>query len=402
MMQLLKKVPISMIVLSVLTLVLNAQTVRLKLANPSATPRNGEPVVVEWKSLAPYVGSADRDKLRLVDEQHRSLPYQLDDLDGDGTIDEMSFVMDLPAEGTRTFTFTTSMDSLASPIGPLQTDAEDFKRIDGKPRFVDDDDGPGTLRNQNLYPFDGVGWESELIGYRLYLDERNSIDIQGKRNPGLQWMFIGSSGVDYQKDAYWGMDVLHVGPALGVGGFSFWEHDSVCHPYGLERRRTRIIARGPVRAVVRVDYDGWDLGGEKANITSLLMIYAGDRVTEHRLLLRSGSPKTVATGIVRHSPALFAWDSKNGTLSSVGPQSRAGDGLLMALTVAPSTVIRKTRDASQELLLLRLEPGIPLRYLISAYWQGETGRMWNNKDVQNFLNKTTTRLNNAVLVTVKP
>lgn len=401
-MRLLKKVPISMTVLCLLASVLNAQTVRLRLANPSATSRNGEPVVVEWKLLAPYVGSADRDKLRLVDEHNRSLPFQLDDLNGDGTIDEMAFQTNLPAKGTRTLVLTASMDSLASPIGPLQTDAEDFKRVNGKAQFVDDDDGPGTLRNQNLYPYDGVGWESDLIGYRLYLDERNSIDIQGKRIPGLQWKFIGSSGVDYQKDAYWGMDVLHVGPALGVGGFSFWVHDSVCHPYKVERRRTRIIARGPVRAVVRIDYDGWDLGSEKVNVTSLLMIYTGDRVTEHRLLLRSGSSTTVAAGIVRHAPAHMAWDPKRGILSSVGPQSRAGDGLLMALTVVPSTVTGKTRDKSQELLLLRLEPGVPLRYLISAYWQGEAGRMWTNKEIQKFFNKTITRLNQAILVTVEP
>lgn len=379
---------------------MSAQTVHLRLKNPSTSPRRSEPVVVEWKSIGLELNAADRKRLRLVDEHQRSLPFQLDDLDGDGTIDELAFQCDLPARGTQTLTLTTSMDTLASPEGPLRTDAQDFKRVDGRPQFIDDDDGPGTFRKQSLYPFDGVGWESELIGYRVYLDERNAIDIQGKRIPGLQWKFIGSSGVDYQKDAYWGMDVLHVGPALGIGGMSFWANDSICHPDKLDRRRTRVMARGPVRAVVRIDYDGWDAGGEKVNATSLLIIYAGDRVTEHRILLRSTTPKTLATGIVRHAPAHVVWDPKKGMLFTSGPQSRAGDGLIMALSVAPATVIQKTKDASQEILLLRLEPGVPLRYFITASWQGETGKMWSDAETRKFLDLVSMRMTHPVGVTI--
>lgn len=372
-----------------------SQSLTLEVANPLALVRTNEPVVIPWAELHGTFDAADH-RLRLVDEKGRSIAFQIDDLDVNGTPDELVFQTTIALKGTRRFLLTVKADTLASPEGPLRTDAEDFKRIAGKPQFIDDDDGAGTIRGAGLYPFDGVGWESEQMAYRLYLDERNSIDIQGKRIPGLHWKFIGESRVDYQRDAYWGMDVLHVGSALGVGGMSFWENDSVNHPYRLDRRRTRIIARGPVRAIVRVDYDGWRLGEESVDVTSLLIIYAGDRMTEHRVLLRSGSPKILATGIVRHPPAHFGWDPEKGILVSSGPQSRAGDGLMMALSAEPSSVVQKTKDSSQELLLLRLKSGTPLRYLISAYWQGETGRMWSDRETKKFLDMIQLRLTNPL------
>jgi hypothetical protein len=278
----------------------------------------------------------------------------------------------------------------------------DFKRINGVPTLVDDDDGPGTFRSQSQYLFDGVGWESELVGYRLYLDERNAIDIQGKRTPGLHWKFIGSSGVDYQLDAYWGMDILHVGPALGIGGIGFWTHDSVAHPYTLNRRRCRVTARGPVRAVVRVDYFGWDLGEEKVNVTSLFSIFTGDRATEHRVILQTAeSPKTIATGIVKHPRGNVFWNAQGSWFSSLGSQSRVNDSLLMALNFASSNECARAEDNYNHLVLINLEPGKAFRFLLSSVWRGETGRMWSEEEINDFLMGMWRRLNEPLGIEVQ-
>lgn len=375
------------------------QQVAIRVTNPSEVSRNNEPVVIPWSELEKKIPGVPLGKLRLTDEKLRSLPFQIDDLDGDGKPNEFTFAADFSARQERRFILTASADTLPPPIGPLHTDVANYKRIGGVSTSVDDDDGPGVLRSQSQYPFDGVGWESEIIGYRLYLDERNAIDIQAKRISGLHWNFIGTTGVNYQLDAYWGMDVLHVGPALGIGGIAFWVGDAVVHPLKLDRRRTRVIARGPVRAVVRVDYYGWDLGGEKVDVTSLFTIYAGDRITEHRVLIySSSSPKTIAVGIVKHAPAKAFWNPNEATLYTLGAQSRANDSLLMALSFVPSTVAKKTEDKVNHLVLLSLGKNKPVTYLISAFWQGETGAMWSESDVRRFLSSAARRLNEPLRI----
>ncbi len=68
-----------------------------------------------------------------------------------------------------------------------------------------------------MMPYEGIGWENELVGYRLYLDGRLVSDIFGKQAPNPALGAIGEYG-SYHDLAPWGMDVLKVGPSLGLGG----------------------------------------------------------------------------------------------------------------------------------------------------------------------------------------
>ncbi len=388
---------ISTIILSAIRLF--GGEISIIVENPSANHRNGEPVVIVWEVLSERMRALETEKLRLLDDRHRSIPFQIDDLDGDGNPDEFVFTADLLPNQQRRFLLTDTADSLALPTGPYRTDAVNYKRVDGIAQFIDDDDGPGTFRNQNLYPFDGVGWESELIGYRLYLDERNAIDIQGKRLPGLHWRYIAESRPNYQLDAYWGMDVLHVGPALGHGGIGVWDDGAVVYPKELDKRRCRVIARGPVRAVVRVDYSGWSLSREKIDLSSIFIIYGGDRITEHRVILRSGSsPVHLATGIVKHEGVPEVWDPSGAALHTSGEQSRSGEKLLMALAFDSSSILQRTEDVTNHLAILDLEKDVPLRYLISAFWQGESGIEWNDTDTNRLLEKMVQWLNEPLVI----
>lgn len=376
---------------------------RLLVTNPSPEGRAGEVVVIPWSDVTGCIPDAGKEGFTLTDERGRVVATQVDDLDGDGVPDEVVFLADMGSGERRTYMLGAGGTTVGprSVAGP-RTDAGNWKRVNGLLQPVDDDDCAGAARDRRTYRFDGVGWESDAAAYRLYLDGRNAVDIQGKRIPGLYWNWIGSSGVDYQLDAEWGMDVLHVGPALGVGGIGFWVADAVVKPLALDRQRCRVMARGPVRAVVRVEYCGWQMGNGTVDVTSLFFIGAGDRVTEHRVLLESGaSPRTLATGIVKHDSTDVQWDPAAAWLSTAGLQSRAGDSLMLALTVPRTAMVRTAEDSVNHLLLLRLERGKPLRMLISSYWQGETGRMWTRPEVRRFLDATALRLNEPVTVEVR-
>lgn len=343
---------------------------RLQMLNPSVIARPQEPVVVAWSEVVRGLPGLSSSSVVVLSEKGRQLMSQVDDLDADGTPDELVFVADFKEGEKREFILKPGPTSTNIPSPPVRTDAGNWRKSPEGPVSVDDDDGPGLSRAQSTYVFDGIGWESELTGYRLYLDERNALDIQGKRIPGLYWNYIGSSGVDYQADAAWGMDVLHVGPALGCGGFAFWNGDSVVKPIDLERRRTRIIARGPVRVVVRVDYRGWKVGAEGIDATSIYTMYGGESFTEHRLIVAGDKPRTIATGIVKHAASKISWDT-TGILSSAGHQSRSGEYMRMAIHVRPQDVAKVTADAWNDLVLLTLPRVGGLRYVISNLWGNE-------------------------------
>ena len=373
----------------------------LTVTNPSNRTRAHEPVVVAWKAILALLPDATPATLVLTGQDNTPVTFQVDDLDGNGSPDELVFVTNAAAGEQRTFSLGISAAS-PEPSPSLFTDAQNWKRVKGVLNNVDDDDLPGNGRERSAYRFDGVGWESQLVGYRLYLDGRNAVDIQGKRKPALYWKWIGESGVDYQLDAGWGMDVLHVGPALGVGGMAFWAGDSVVKPWGLDHQRCRIIARGPVRAVVRVEYTGWQVGQDKADVTSLFTIYDGDRVTEHTILPgRHAASHTIVTGIVVHDSTDVLWRPAIASLCTVGHQSRANDTLMMAVTVPPANVIRRHDDTTNHLLLLKFVDNAPIRVLIASYWQGETGTMWTQSALEEFLATTGDRLRHPLTVRIR-
>ncbi len=379
---------------------LAGQRLQITVTNPSDVDRKNEPIVLRWGDLGKDFPAGQSTELRLSDEQGRPVEFQVDDLTCDGIPDELAFQDDF-APGESKHYVLEDLQHARPPVDHKpRTDAQDWKRINGVLQSIDDDNVPGNGRERGAYRFDGVGWESESMAYRLYLDARNAVDLLGKRTRGLYWKWIGTSGTDYQADADWGMDILHIGSALGVGGIGFWSGDSVVKPISLEHQRTRILARGPVRAVVRVDYQGWNIGSDTVDLTSTFIIYAGDRSCEHRVeITRSATSTTLAIGIVRKDSTAVVWDPQHGWLYTTGRQSRANDSLMMALVVSPPAVLQQTEGKDDHLLLLHASVGTPLRIFLSACWQGESGRMWKESEIRDHLNSITRRMADPLTMT---
>lgn len=78
----------------------------------------------------------------------------------------------------------------------------------------------------NLFPYEGIGWENELIGYRLYLDERAVTDVFGKKTPEPVLHTVDYRS-KYHDLADWGMDVMHVGGSTGIGGLGLYRGESL-------------------------------------------------------------------------------------------------------------------------------------------------------------------------------
>jgi len=272
------------------------KVIKLSVSNPSKGIRLAEDVVVsvaELRRIAPDFRASDvivttSDAATLEEDartlQTIELPSQADDLDGDNTIDELAFQIDLKPDQTRIVTIaygeTATIQRLRSDY-PKRTAA----------RF--------TMK------FDGLGWESEATAWRIYFDKRNAIDVWGKRRPGLYLEMFGSPEYVYNLESPFGRDIYRIGDAIGIGAVAASVDGKTVRVEDVAERKWRIISAGPVRVIVEVTYKGWKVAGHEVNLTSRMTQWAGERGFNHRVTAEGADGLTLVTGIVRQ-PGLQA------------------------------------------------------------------------------------------------
>lgn len=241
----------------------------------------------------------------LVEEEPRidwrEVASQVDDLDGDGKGEDLVWVKTLlPKEKMRLWCFY-------SPGGAGKTEYQ--ARTDAA---MDWDEG--TKAN--------IGWESEQCAYRMYYGQ---IEAFGKKADGLILGGLkGMKGSVHQMQD-WGMDVLHVGAASGLGGLSIWEGEKrlpVNMPEGKGGLRItrQVVVRGPVRSLVRVDFSG--LKGERGEyrVRMEMSAYAGNAYSRQDVTIWSPDGKDVVYSPGLQKLAHDEWHvlSGSGVLASWG------------------------------------------------------------------------------------
>ena len=188
-----------------------------------------------------------------------------------------------------------------------------------------------------IFPYEGVGWENEIIGYRLYLDERAVTDIFGKRTPD-----IVLDKVDYRSKyhdlADWGMDVMKVGPSMGVGGLGLYRGDSLERFGANGQISIKVLEERGDQVTFKVMHDDVPLGnGEKGKVQTTYTLKSGTPLTW--VSVKSDLPKaTLASGLVNSPKGKRIRNSntvKKGEWRYIATwgdkQSEAKDGLGTAL-----------------------------------------------------------------------
>ena len=127
-----------------------------------------------------------------VIENGKETPYQIDDFDKDGNADELCFLTDLKGKETKTVTVTLS-DNVQTKEWTPRTFAEIVLRNPSVKEKNKHDIylSSVTIDKRTTNPYNvlhhhGVAFESELIGMRIYMDKRQTIDLYGKFHKGLE------------------------------------------------------------------------------------------------------------------------------------------------------------------------------------------------------------------------
>jgi unsaturated rhamnogalacturonyl hydrolase len=242
--------------------------------------------------------------------------------------------------------------------------------------------------HDKLFPIEGAGIESDRIGYRVYLDGRNAVDVFGKKQPGIVLNSIGQGDASYHDESDWGMDFWHVGDSLGAGSLGVLDNGMARQIGNPARIVATVEAAGPRLARLRIDDTGFTLGIRRLNLSAHYAIRAGSRLMDVSASASRGTPlvagiaKYANTDVIRSAPR-SGW----GYFATWGRQSENGkDDVGMALFY-PVRLIARTGDDGRSLYALFRNP-VNARYAVAAAWAKEGGGIRSEEEFRRYLAKT--------------
>ncbi|MGJ8667160.1 MAG: DUF4861 family protein [Patiriisocius sp.] len=242
--------------------------------------------------------------------------------------------------------------------------------------------------------YEGPGWESDKVGYRLYLDWRNAIDIFGKTTHSMVLKNVGQDGFDsYHEKQSWGSDILKVGKGLGLGSIGRLVNDEVKHFREVDSTKAA-VNNATEMSSVDVNYYGWKTGEEKIDLSSTLSIFPGERYTKHTIQ-PSKSVAGIVTGIVNHGVTFLEGLSENkqwAYIATYGEQTLVPDDLGMAIFYNVATVTQMKKGVDD--YLLEFEPTTqPITFYFLGAWEQEKDGIKTEKEFTGYLNEKLKILN---------
>ena len=351
--------------------------IQLSITNPVPLARTENVVlpVAQLKRIDPAFNAGNAivvatNAANFVDDaralQAAELPSQADDLNGDGKYDELVFQIDLAAGQTRIVTIAYG-------------DQAAIQRLRGR--------YPVRTAMKFATRYEGLGWESEDIAWRIYFDKRNAIDIYGKRRPGLYLDMFAAPEYIYHLESPMGRDIFKVDPTLGVGSVAAIVNGKAMPVADVAERKWRVLATGPVRSIGEYEFKGWKIDGKTIDMVSRFTQWAGEHGFHHRITVSDGTGLELAaalpkkpgidplmTGTAQNILAVVTWGHQ-----VVVPGTKAGttelpdENLGLALMGSNTLLATQKQDAANYLFPLMLTNN-------SAEWYAAA--MWDQENTE--------------------
>jgi len=323
---------------------------------------------------------------------------QLVDDDADSIPDRLVFLTDLDAASTHEYVINRRK---ASQVFEARAQAEvSIKEgghwqgqtyVGGTFRNVNKVTAPPQYTDHSQYiRYEGPGIESDVVGYRVYLDWRNGFDIFGKKKPGLALQGVGQDGYEsYHEMSDWGADILKVGKSLGMGGYGYWDGSKAILVSDVQERSTAILSSGPIHSSLEIDYQGWNTGKETLDLKAVLSMQAGSPLVDVNLDLSKPLDK-LAVGMVAHPGTELIMGDLDVTgeawsyMASFGNQTLFDDALGMVVLFKKNDLVEQTRDENSYVLVLKPLGG-KLSYAFGAMWSGAENGAQSREELEAYL-----------------
>jgi len=233
---------------------------------------------------------------------------------------------------------------------------------------------PAQLTDHSYYlKYEGPGWENDKMGYRLYLDWRNAIDVFAKSTSEIVLPEVGQDGYDsYHKLSDWGGDALKVGKSLGLGALGRLKDGNVLHFQHVDSTAWTLRENTALTAAFDVSYGNWrtaEIATDGVDLTTSYRINSGDAST--RISVEVSHPiDSLVTGLVAHEEMekLIFEDGRWGVLATWGEQSvlSENDVLGLALFYQRDQVTAISKGAFDHVVAFK--PTTSVAYEIMAFW----------------------------------
>ncbi len=334
----------------------------LSFQNPQNLNRPDEVVVLSRQELQLNTGNTSWEFPFFRYADGTLIPFQLDDMNGDGKWDEVALLLNFAPEETLEVNVDWVNDINFLPVFEKRTNLRlGILQTGGVYQEVDIYRAPSCADGfEIIAQGESVNWENDKIGFRNYFDCRNVKDLFGKRMPMMIADKIHTSELgDYHTLADWGMDVLHCGSSLGSGGIALLKNDSLFRLGSTKVYEYRKLAEGPVRSVFELRYDGWDVDGEMLAAVERISVYPGKYWFESDVTVQ-GAPdgSQIVTGIVTSHLKREPFDFAAGNFQVIGThdiQSLNNDELGMAVIVPKNEAGKTGRTTDIDFFKLGFE-----------------------------------------------
>ncbi len=339
------------------------------------------------------------------------LTSEWSDKDGDGKVDVLCVDLDIKANSEVKISLAKATEATPAPV--KKTQAELWHKTTGRfkegryygggnfSKFDSIRVPDGFMDHAYYIKYEGPGWESDKVGYRLYLDWRNAVDVFGKcvSEPVLEQ--VGMDGYEsYHHKSDWGMDVLKVGKSLGIGSNGWWDGEKAIRIEKTDSVKCKILSDGNIRSQVQIWYNGWQIGDDKVDVVSVKSIDAGSRMTREHLSL-SKPVANICTGI-RIEPdtktiQLQSKDQKWACLATWGKQSLNNDHLGLAVIYSAAQKPVLTQDKNSHVVVFE-DSLQEVEYYFLAAWELEKEGIKTEADFNTYLSQQLELLSQPVQV----
>ncbi|MCM1077265.1 MAG: DUF4861 domain-containing protein [Bacteroides sp.] len=264
------------------------------VSNPIGQPREAVPVIVPITKSKADIKSA-------TIKNHPEIKWQLDDLNDDGMADELVFLVDLKPNQTETYTIDFSENPAETTFDP-GTNA--YIRLNDKnlkhPK-IQAIAFPGDTDNRQMYNSiygHGAVLEGLYNAIRVYMDNRQSVDLYAKNTPKLELEQTGFYTSRQQLGEGYGRDVLWAGTSVALASFRGYQNDNPVTIDTVTTRMQRVVTTGPVRSIIEVSDRGWVYNGRPIDMTQRYTIYDRHRDYDVEIKLSDTSANsTFCTGV---------------------------------------------------------------------------------------------------------
>lgn len=266
----------------------NSSSTTITLTNNSEIGLSEKAVTIKRNLID---GNESKKGFPLLIYKKDTIPSQVNDLDGDGTWDELFLVAPFAAKEKKNIQLKWAKDA---PRFPVRTSVRFGKReaenIPLQPATEESVNASQVYKKLGFqkYQTDGPSWENDKVGFRHYLDGRNSKDVFGKKTPAITPENVGISSTGAVEDNYhvmhdWGRDVFPVGSSAGLGGYALLVGNEI-NRLGIlgndtlnnvEKTTFKIVSEGPVNSVLNYTYHNWKASGHKYQVTETTSIWPG-------------------------------------------------------------------------------------------------------------------------------